>query len=85
MTKSGTGTARGPFVAYRGSTTAGAQPADERPAVVLTQAAGHDGRRRRFLTALATAIEAPEEAGHDGAGVLTVLLALALALAAWAG
>ena len=85
MTKSGTDTARGPFGAYRGSTAAAAQPANERPAVVLTQAAGHDGRRRRYLTALATAIEAPEDTGHDGAGVLTVLLALALALAAMAG
>ena len=57
-----------------------AAPVDERPAVVLTQAAGHDGRRRRYLTALATAVEPPEGAGRvDGLLLTGVLIGGAVA------
>jgi hypothetical protein len=52
-----------------------AAPVDEQPAVVLTQAAGHDGRRRRYLTALATAVEPPTGADRTDALLLLGLMA----------
>ena len=53
---------------------------DEQPAVVLTQAAGHDGRRRRYLTALATAVEPPAGQGNvDGLLLTGVLIGGAMA------
>ena len=63
-----------------GEDTMTREPVDERPAVVLTQAAGHDGRRRRYLTALATAVEPPSGQGNvDGLLLTGVLIGGAVA------
>ena len=67
-------------IAAPAASVAPAAHVDERPAVVLTQAAGHDGRRRRYLTALATAVEPPSGQGNvDGLLLTGVLIGGAVA------